>query len=117
MGYDIYALDDKENEIAYLRAYMGAFRMCREQGYDWFKLIDAEDQDGEVSGRGGTKKIKLTNLQNAMKALLKHNTRGVLTEEGRDKWSHRKPLLQEFMQKCIDYCKNNNKKTIRILFC
>lgn len=40
MGFGIYAYDEDGNEIAYLRAYMGAFRMCKEQGYDWFNLID-----------------------------------------------------------------------------
>lgn len=61
MGFDIYAIEnvlwESGDEIAYHRAYMGAFRMMREQGYDWFNLIDAEECNGGVSGNGTEKFI------------------------------------------------------------
>ena len=41
---------------------MGTFGMIQEQGYDWFKLIDATECDGGVSGLGIEKKIKLVKL-------------------------------------------------------
>lgn len=116
LGFDIDVYDQDGKEIAYLRAYMGAFRMCREQGYDWFKLIDAEECDGGVSGTGDSKPILLKNLERAMAELERHDTKGKLSSEERDEWTYRKPLLKEFMQKCIEYCVKNNKKSILIAF-
>lgn len=121
MGFDIYAYDNRRKEIAYLRAYMGAFRMCREQGYDWFKLLDASKHDCGVSGCGTSKHVKLKDLQNALAKLETHDTKGklgnlLINDEYRDEWKHRKPILKEFMQKCVDYCTENNRKTIRIHF-
>jgi hypothetical protein len=116
MGFDIYAIDEEGNEVAYLRAYMGAFRMCREQGYDWFKLIDAEECDGGVSGTGESKRISLRNLEKALEVLKEHDPKGKLSGEGRDEWSYRKPLLKGFMDKCVEYCLKNDKKSILIKF-
>lgn len=129
MGYDITAYESAKTweninsvtEIAYLRTYMGAFRMCREQGYDWFKYIDAIELDGGVSGRGDGKYITLTNLENAMFKLDNHDTKGRLASSyddsgDRDEWTHRKPLLKDFMQKCIDWCMLNSKNEVFIYF-
>jgi len=120
LGFDISAYDLEGKEIAYLRAYMQAFRMCREQGYDWFKLIDAEDQYCGVSGCGGQKEILLSNLRKAMKALEEHDTQGKLADNRdgtfEDEWSYRKPLLKEFMEKCIAWCEQNKKDSVLIGF-
>ena len=120
MGYDISAFDSEGREMANLNTYMGAFRMCREQGYDWFKLIDAEDEDCGVSGCGGQKEILLSNLRQAMKVLEEHDTQGKLTDDRdgtfRNEWEHRKPLLKEFMGKCIAWCEQNKKDRILIGF-
>jgi len=116
IGFDIYALNENGKEIAYLHAYMGAFRMLYEQGYDWFELIDAYDCYGGVSGNGKSKQILLTNLENAMKILETYNPQGKLSSEGRDEFSYRKPILKEFMEKCIIWIKENQKKSIKIEF-
>ena len=120
MGFDIFARDGEE-EVVYLRAYMGAFRMCEEQGYDWFELIDAQECNGGVSGTGEEKQIKLSDLRKALKVLESHNPSGLASslwnEEKRDEWTHRKPILKEFMEKCIAWCEKNKKESILIEFC
>ena len=120
MGFDITAYDNKGNEIADLHAYMGAFRMLSEQGYDWFTLIDAIDCNCGVSGCGRSSPISLVNLKNAMQKLDTHDTKGKLAcnsaNDYRDEFTYRKPMLKEFMQKCIDWCEKNNRKSIRIFF-
>lgn len=116
MGFDIWAYDEKRHEVAYLRSYMGGFRMTAEQGYDWFKLIDASECDAGVSGNGDEKYISLDKLINALNVLEKHDPRGKLSSEGRDEWTYRKPQLKEFMEKCIDWIKKNNKEEIIIYF-
>lgn len=124
MGFDIYAYEsDKETtEIAYLRAYMGAFRMCREQGYDWFELIDAYECYGGVSGNGNGKYIALTKLLNAMYELQHHDTKGKLADSSfdgtdmRNEWAYRKPILRKFMRTCIEWCTKNKKKEVYIYF-
>jgi len=135
MGFDITALKitkreftrikdiwKKSDEVAYHRAYMGGFRMMREQGYDWFKLLDAYDCYGGVSGNGTAKIIKLTFLKNALKVLLEHkptnlaNVSPVGDDVGRDEFSDRKPRLKEFMEKCIRFCEKNKKQGILIYF-
>ncbi|GAH99790.1 unnamed protein product, partial [marine sediment metagenome] len=42
-------------------------------GYDWFKLIDANECDGGVSGLAIEKNIKLVKLQNAVEKLKKYD--------------------------------------------
>lgn len=116
MGFDITAFDEINDEVAYLRTYMGAFRMLREQGFDWFKLIGAKDCDCGVSGCGETRLIWLDNLERALEMLRKHNPEGKLSSEGRDEWTHRKPLLEEFMVKCIKHCRDNDINYISIYF-
>lgn len=124
MGFDITAYESEKEitEIAYLRTYMGAFRMCDEQGYDWFGLIDAYECYGGVSGNGTGKYIMLTKLLNAMYKLDHHDTKGKLADSSfdgtdmRDEWTYRKPMLKEFMQKCIDWCTKNQTGKIYIYF-
>ena len=93
-----------------------------EQGYDWFKLIDASDCDGGVSGNGNEKQISLSNLKNALKVLLKHKP-NCLANGGwkgeidlRDEFSYRKPILKEFMEECIKWCEDNKEDSILIYF-
>jgi len=78
VGFDISAIDDKGNEIAYLRAHMATFRMLIEQGYNWFDLIDAEECNGGISGTGAAKYIRLRDLQHALYILDTHDTRSRL---------------------------------------
>lgn len=113
---DHISFHDCNHEIAYLGAYMGAFRMLYEQGYDWFGLIDAYDCDGGISGNGNSKYIQLADLEKALRVLNEFDPKGRLSSEGRDEFSHRKPILQEFMGKCIKWCKENNKSEIYIYF-
>ena len=111
MGFEIHALDAG----ASLYAYMGAFRMCEEQGYDWFSLINANDCNGGVSGMGKGKLIKLKDFENALSVLINHKPiRSSI--EGRDEWKHRKPLLREFMERCIKWCKKNKRNSIYVFF-
>lgn len=131
MGFDITALsleeynDDwgKKDEVAYHRAYMGGFRMMREQGYDWFDLINAYECYGGVSGTGEAKMINLSDLRNALKVLLKHKPTNLANNsfdnekpEYRDEFNDRKPRLKDFMEKCIKWCEENNKEEILIYF-
>jgi hypothetical protein len=129
MGFDItaYATDEETDdfdlveEVAYHRAYMGGFRMMREQGYDWFELIDAYDCYGGVSGNGTAKLIKLALLKNALKVLMEHKptnlaNNGLPDGDLRDEFSDRKPILKEFMEKCIEFCEKNEKGEILIYF-
>lgn len=55
-----------------------------------------------------------------MEALETHDVKGRLADNRdgtfRDEWAYRKPLLKDFMQKCIDYCISNGKKSIKIGF-
>jgi len=112
---------DSVKEISYHRAYMGGFRMMAQQGYNWFDLINASECDDGVSGNGTTKKIKLLDLKNALKILLEHKpttlaSDGFSNERNRDEFSDRKPLLKEFMEKCIKWCEENKKGEILIYF-
>ncbi len=121
MGFDITANDLEGNEIAYHRSYMGGFRMMVEQGYDWFNLINAEECDNGVSGSGDTKLIKLEDLKNALKILLKHKPICLASnypgeKQDRDEFNYRKPRLKEFMEKCINCCEENEMEGISIYF-
>jgi len=119
MGYDISAFaDENENQetITDFHTYMGAFRMLREQGYDWFELIDASECDGGVSGLGFGKYISLQNLENATNILKNYDPKDKQTSEGRDEFTYRKPILLKFMQICIEWIKNHNKNEIYIYF-
>jgi hypothetical protein len=110
MGFDIEAENGSE-----ISTYMGAFRMLTEQGYDWFELIDAYDCYGGVSGNGNEKAIKLSNLEKALEEInIFKNTK--LSSEGRDEFTHRKPMLIEFMKDCISWCKINKKNEIKVYF-
>lgn len=121
--YDIMGYDENGKEIAHMRAHIGAFRMISEQGYDWFKLIDATECDGGVSGLGIEKKIKLVRLLRAMRKLKIHDAKGKLAQVRPlsgyyyiDKWSSRKRKLRRFMRKCINWCILNKKSEILIGF-
>jgi len=124
--YDIYAYDENKREIAHLRAATGTFRRINEHGYDWFKLINASECDGGVSGMGVEKKIKLFNFLKAMKKLKSHKVKRELvkihddTKDGTtvlvDYWTSRKRKLRKFMRKCINWCILNNKDEILIGF-
>ncbi|MEX2681334.1 MAG: hypothetical protein Q6373_007020 [Candidatus Sigynarchaeota archaeon] len=144
MGFDIMALDDAGNDIAYLRASNRTFRMLSEQGYDWFGLLDANDCYGGVSGTGESMMISLDNLNRAMAALHTHDTKGrlgsvdplrspVIGEQLRaitgqepepstaednfvDVFTQFKPELERFMKACIDWCVSRSKIEIEILF-
>jgi len=68
-----------------------------------------------------TKKIKLALLENALKVLLKHKPKNLASSgpgdpPDRDEFIDRKPRLKEFMEKCIVWCKKNNKEEILIYF-
>ena len=125
MGFDIYAfpydtIDSAYNftddsEVAYYRTYMGGFRMMKEQGYDWFNLIDAYDCYGGVSGNGNSKCITLSKLHLAY-LILKDFEVTKLSSEGRDEITGHREVLCDFMKKCIKWCKDNNKKQILIYF-
>ena len=123
MGFDIfaYAIDKRRNnrddlkEVAYHRAYMGGFRMMREQGYDWFMLIDALECDAGVSGNGTGKIIKLIDLKVALR-ILKNFEVERMSSEDRDEITDRSPELIDFMKKCIRWCEKNKKEGILIYF-
>ncbi|MFX0148837.1 MAG: hypothetical protein ACFE8E_13950 [Candidatus Hodarchaeota archaeon] len=120
--YSITAFDDKGKEIANMSLAVGAFIRISEQGYNWFKLIDAIECNGGISGLGIEKKIKLVNLLKAMKKLKAHHTKGkwIKLPDGRslylDYWSTQKRVLRRFMRKCINWCILNNKSDILIGF-
>ena len=120
-GDEVYNYDNLK-DIAYHRAYMGGFRMMTEQGYDWFKLINAYDCYGGVSGNGTAKIIKLSDLKNALKTLLGHTPTNLANNgfgddvELRDEFNDRKPRLKDFMEKCIAWCEENKKEGILIYF-
>ena len=121
MGFDITAYSTNKKEVAYHRAYMGGFRMMREQGYDWFLLIDASECDAGVSGNGDEKNIKLIDLKVAIRILENHKptnlaNSGFNNEQDRDEFSYRKPILKDFMEKCIKWCEENKKDSILIYF-
>lgn len=116
MGFDITAYDDDDDqEVAYYRTYMGGFRMMKEQGYDWFDLIDAYDCYGGVSGNGKDKQISVLKLRNALN-ILKSFKVDKLSSEGRDEISESKEYLIEFMEKCIKWCEDNDKKTSILIY-
>ncbi|MHA1193595.1 MAG: hypothetical protein ACTSP9_15130 [Promethearchaeota archaeon] len=123
MGYYILACDENENEIAYLRVYPGGIVMSRELGYDWFKLIDANECDGGVSGLGIEKNIKLVKLQKAVEKLKKYDIKEKLTEFNpsslqslNELWSSQKREFLNFMSACINWCTSNKKSKILIGF-
>ena len=123
MTYDITAYDENGLKIAYLRMGMGRFRQISEQGYDWFKLIDAWGCDGGVSGMGVDREIKLVKLMNAMDKLKNHDTKGRFAQasvlSGKfiyDIWSSKKRFIRRFMRKCINWCILNKKSKILIGF-
>lgn len=78
MGYMIYSLDVDGNHVSELDVPMGTFRMLKQQMYDWFKLIDARECDGDMSGRGVIKRIELEKLREALESLKVHDTMGTL---------------------------------------
>lgn len=112
MGYDIGLVND---ENICIHTYMGAFRMLSEQGYNWFKLIDAEKYDSGISGTGETGSISVDKIKNALDVLKKIKC-DRLSSEGRDEFTYRKPILIKFMKSCLDYAKKNNLETIDIYF-
>ena len=121
--YHIVAYDESGKEILTMTAAIGTFRMIQEQGYDWFKLIDATECDGGVSGLGIEKKIKLVKLLKAIRKLKTHDTNGKLAQASPlsgyyyiDKWSSQKRYLRRFMRKCINWCILNKKSEILIGF-
>lgn len=129
MVYEIYALVNEaavdslfdealrdEVIVAYMRAYYSTFRMCWDQGYDWFKLIDAQDCDGGVSGLDKGKYILLEDLRHALEVAKTHDPKGKLSSEGIDEWTGRKPKLIKFKRKCIEWCIKNNQDSIYIWF-
>ncbi|MFX0102218.1 MAG: hypothetical protein ACFFCS_21815 [Candidatus Hodarchaeota archaeon] len=71
-------MDDRGNEISGFNAPMATFRMLWQQGYDWFRLIDARECDADYSGRGVEKGIKMENLEKALEELTKHDPGGRL---------------------------------------
>ena len=115
MGFDIYAYDDEKKTVAYFRTYMGGFRMMKEQGYDWFQLLRAEDCDGGVSGNGTEKLIRKNALITAL-YVLKHFEVIELSREGRDEISDCKIDLCVFMDKAIKWCEANDKEEILVYF-
>jgi len=120
--YSISAFDDHRKEVAHFSVAMGAFRRISEQGYNWFKLIDATECDGGVSGMGIEKKIKLVKLLKAMKKLKAHKAKGkwIKLSDGTslylNAWSTRKRVLRRFMRKCINWCILNRKSEILMGF-
>jgi len=123
MGYYISAYDENENEIAYLRIYSGGIVMTRELGYDWFKLIDASECDGGVSGLAIEKNIKLVKLQKAVEKLKTHDIKKKLAQINQnsskslhDEWSSQKREFLRFMSECINWCTSNKKNKILIGF-
>ncbi len=95
---------EQENTVASFHTYMGAFRMLREQGFDWFALLGASRADGGASGTGERIPIPLFRIREALRALDTHDPAGRRSSEGRDEWSGRKHMLREFMVACIQYC-------------
>lgn len=132
MGYDIYAMGPGGEEVAYFQARMGTFRCLRQQGYDWFDLIDAKECDGLVSGKGITKYITSGHLKHALEVLQSHDPGGrlarmpldVLTllgfidreDEFVDTFSYYKDSLAEFMEECIYWCEATKNQGIDISF-
>ncbi|MHA1193596.1 MAG: hypothetical protein ACTSP9_15135 [Promethearchaeota archaeon] len=123
MAYDITAYDENGKKIVHLRFGIGTFRKICEQGYDWFKLINAWECDGGVSGMGVEKQIKLVKLLKAMKKLKTHDTKGRLAQYSPllgnfiyDTWGSKKRILRKFMRKCINWCILNKRSEILIGF-
>lgn len=113
MGYDIWAGDkdtyNTDDEI-YFRISMGGFRVIAEEGYDWFKLIGAEECDGGVSGTGEDKKIGIRKIEKACASLITHLIDGCYEADAIEY------DLLAFMEKCIKWCEKNNKRRIPIHF-
>lgn len=123
LGYDIYAYNENEKEIAYMRVHAGGFLIIRDLGYDWFKLIDAKECDGGISGLSIEKKIKLDKLLKAMEKLKTHDIKGNLAQFNPDSlhiisndWRSYKRKLRRFMRDCINWCLLNKKSEILIGF-
>jgi hypothetical protein len=128
--YEIFALTDesavifgddedtieKDDIVATMITYMSAFRFLREQGYDWFKLIDAQECDGGVSGLHIGKYILLEDIRHALDMAKNHDPLGKLTKDGTDEWTKRKPKLTAFMEKCIEWCVSTDRDRIYIFF-
>ena len=118
---EVYDYDNLE-EVSYHRAYMGGFRMMREQGYDWFELIDAYDCYGGVSGNGIAKVIFIEKLKNALNVLENHKPTCLVNNgfgdevDLRDEFNDRKPRIREFMKDCIKWCEKNKTEGILIYF-
>nr|MDO8087327.1 hypothetical protein [Candidatus Sigynarchaeum springense] len=143
MGYDITAIDDDGNEIAYMRAAMGTFFLMKIQGYDWFELIGANDCDGFASGNGKSKAIPRVKLEKALSMLRSHDTEGMIValpteitmkmfggandfagggpinvvRKFSDVFSDHKPDLDIFMQNCINWCDVNGRDAVNVNFC
>lgn len=115
MGFDIYARDTDGDEVAYLRVHISGFRITREHGFDWFKLIKAEEHNCGVSGCGTSKLVKKADLIEALNVLELHKPNPD-TQTYLESWKYRKPVLKRFMDSCINYCTEHKRKTIRIKF-
>ncbi|MEE9215622.1 MAG: hypothetical protein V3U54_12780 [Thermodesulfobacteriota bacterium] len=116
MSHDITGAPNDPKADIYIGTYMGAFRMLSEQGFDWYASINASDANCGVSGCGETLDIKLIDLEDSIKQLQEFNPDGTLSSEGRDEYTYRKPILLEFMGKCVVWCEKNNQDKIPIYF-
>ncbi|NMC05712.1 MAG: hypothetical protein GYA24_10895 [Candidatus Lokiarchaeota archaeon] len=114
MGYDISGPDGIE-----MRLPMSAFNKLLICGYDWFGTLEARDADGLFSGTGIEKEIKLRNLEKALKDLkrVEEDVRVMLKEQyGSYPFARVEPIVREFTEKCIAWCKKNKKDSIVIDF-
>lgn len=135
MGYDISA-----NECgASFYASAGVFEQLGAQRYDWFEFIDAKEQDGYFSGKGGEERILLKNIEKALQVLETHdaseyeplympsylkklhllginfNSNNIQCNR-EDPFEYHKPRLKDFMDECINWCKEHKKEYITIYF-
>jgi hypothetical protein len=113
MGFDIIAYPSKSDlypEVASFRTYMGTFEMLKDEGYDWFRALDAEECYGGVSGTNRGKHISIDTLTYA--TLVLKDFEPLPHSEG----LRMKPILLDFMKLCINWCKENNKNDVYILF-
>ena len=124
LGFDIYAFDEDEEEVAYFRSHAGGFRWLSDEGYDWFALINAEDCDGGCSGTGAERDVQLEDLQHAMQVMDGLETIGPSNREialTTDKYSEDDVIyiaieLREFMKSYVRWCMKNGKQSIKISF-
>ena len=124
MGFDIYALDEDDEEIAYFRSHAGGFNWLNDEGYDWFALINAKDCDGGCSGTGAKREVQLEDLQYAMLFMDNLEAIGPSNREIAlitDKYSEDDVIyiaieLYGFMLSCVKGCARNGKQAIKISF-